>query len=115
MHVDITVDEPYCDCKNSFNKIDSMASHPDTLMNLNTVIDSSNTDTISTASTEAQDSQDDSSNPDTVPTIFTEAQNSQDGLIQIRDNYECDFTPAHIVVEWLVSRTTSAPIKNSEI
>ncbi|EAS31914.3 uncharacterized protein CIMG_13148 [Coccidioides immitis RS] len=46
-------------------------------MNLNTVIDSPNSDA--------------------VPTVFTEAQNSQDSLIQP------------------VSRTTSAPIKNSKI
>ncbi|EFW15482.1 conserved hypothetical protein [Coccidioides posadasii str. Silveira] len=31
------------------------------------------------------------------------------------DDCECDSTPAHIVVEWLVSRTTSAPTKDSEI
>ncbi|EFW13187.1 conserved hypothetical protein [Coccidioides posadasii str. Silveira] len=31
------------------------------------------------------------------------------------DDHECDSTPAHIVVEQLVSRTTSAPTKNSEI
>ncbi|KJF60393.1 uncharacterized protein CIMG_12925 [Coccidioides immitis RS] len=179
MHVDMTVDELHYNCENGFNGIDSMASHPDTLMDLDTVIDPPNTGAISTASTEAQDPQDgsiqpvsrttsapikdseiqneyppaslskiqkespptlpceiqqgidsmanypdtsmdlntviDSSNPDAVLTASTEAQDSQDGLIQIRDDCKCDSTPVHIVVEQPVSRTTSAPIKNSEI
>ncbi|EAS31933.3 uncharacterized protein CIMG_13650 [Coccidioides immitis RS] len=72
-----------------------MANHPDTLMNLNTVIDSPN--------------------PGAVLTASTEVQNSQDGPTQIRDDCKCDSTPVHIVVEQPVSRTTSALIKDSEI
>ncbi|EER25679.1 hypothetical protein CPC735_067790 [Coccidioides posadasii C735 delta SOWgp] len=95
MCVDMTVDEPHCDREDGFNGIDSMASHPDTSMDLDTMIDPPN--------------------PGTVPTASTEAQDSQDGPTQVMDDCECDSTPAHIVVEWLVSRTTSAPTKNSEI
>ncbi|EFW14243.1 conserved hypothetical protein [Coccidioides posadasii str. Silveira] len=54
-------------------------------------------------------------NPGTVPTASTEAQDSQDGPTQVMNDHECDSTPALIVVEWLVSRTTSAPTKNNEI
>ncbi|EFW15477.1 conserved hypothetical protein [Coccidioides posadasii str. Silveira] len=74
MRVDTTVDELHCDREDGFNGIDSMASHPDTPMDLDT-----------------------------------------DGPTQVMDDCECDSTPAHIVVEWLVSRTTSAPTKDSEI
>ncbi|EFW15473.1 conserved hypothetical protein [Coccidioides posadasii str. Silveira] len=95
MHIDTTIDKLYCDHKNSFNRIDSMASYSDTSIDLNTIIDSPN--------------------PDAVPTASTEAQDSQDGLTQIMNNCECDSTPAYIMVEQPVSRTTSAPIKNSEI
>ncbi|KMU92247.1 hypothetical protein CIHG_10054 [Coccidioides immitis H538.4] len=91
----MTVNELHCDYKNSFNRINSIASYPDTSINLNTVIDSSNSDAVSTVSTEAQD--------------------PQNGPTQIINDYEYDSTPAHIVVEQLVPRTTSALTKNSEI
>ncbi|EFW13350.1 conserved hypothetical protein [Coccidioides posadasii str. Silveira] len=95
MRVDTTVDEPHCDREDGFNGIDSMASHPDTPMDLDTVIDPPN--------------------PGAVPTASTEAQDPQDGPTQVMDDRECDSTPAHIVVERPVSRTTSAPTKDSEI
>ncbi|EFW17709.1 conserved hypothetical protein [Coccidioides posadasii str. Silveira] len=95
IHMDIIIDELHCDHKDGFNEIDSMASHPDTSIDLNTIIDLSNSDAVPTASIKAQD--------------------SQNSLIQIINNCECDSTPAHIVVEQPVSRTTSALIKNSEI
>ncbi|EER22853.1 SNF2 family N-terminal domain containing protein [Coccidioides posadasii C735 delta SOWgp] len=95
MRVDTTVDELHCDREDGFNGIDSMASHPDTPMDLDTVIDPPN--------------------PGAVPTASTEAQDPQDGPTQVMDDRECDSTPAHIVVERPVSRTTSAPTKDSEI